>query len=218
MKRNDLTSRDEDPIWFGLSSRGRVTSNLNYWTELAGMRGRRGQHLLRGYGYDVGGSYLISLPLQPTLSLGYAFGSGDNNLADGVDGNFRQTRLNDNSYRHNGLKRYRYYGVLLEPELSNLKITTADLGLNPSEQWSVNFSYHLYRQAVAYKKLGDAQIGMEPRGRDPRLGKELDVVLALRVLPRTDLNFYAGLFLPGPAFQGKPPRAFLFRQEMRFYF
>ncbi|MFQ5740173.1 MAG: alginate export family protein [Acidobacteriota bacterium] len=218
VKRNDLTRRDEDPIWFGLSSRGTVTGRFDYWAEFARMMGRRGNRLLRGYGYDVGGSYRLPLAWQPTIAYGYAFGSGDNRLSDGVDGNFRQTRLNDNTYRIKGLKRYRYYGVLTEPELFNLKVHTLDFGLRPSDEWSINFVYHTYRQAVASKKLGDIQLNLEPRGKDPRLGKELDVIFALRKLRNVDVNLFIGFFSPGPAFQGATPRAFLLRPEFRYYF
>jgi alginate production protein len=218
LKRNDLTPRDEDPLWYGLSSRGPLIRNLEYWMEASRMKGRRGQSLLRGYAWDAGLSYRLPLRWQPTLSAGYAFGSGDNNLNDGVDGNFRQTSLNDNTYRYNGLKRFYYYGLLFRPELYNLRTPGVDLGIRPSEQWSVNISYHGYRQAVPYRRLGESELTIRPSGRDARLGKEFDLVLAIRKLPNTDLNFYAGLFLPGRGFSGAPPRGFFFRQEVRFYF
>jgi alginate production protein len=218
IKRNDLTPRDEDPIWCGFSSRGRIAPGLDYWAELSRVTGRRENRILRGYGYDVGGSYRLPLPLQPTIAAGYAWGSGDNNLDDGVDGNFRQTRLNDNSSRYNGLKRYRYYGVLTEPELNNLGIQTIDVGVRHYQYWSLNVSVHNYRQAVASKRLGDMELNIRPRGRDPRLGKEFDAVLAIRVIRNLDLNFYSGLFLPGPAFAPDAARAFLLRQEIKVYF
>lgn len=218
LKRNDLTSRDEDPIWFGLSSRGRVTGNLQYWTEMSRLMGRRGQNLLRGYGYDVGTSYRFPISLQPTISLGYAFGSGDKDGSDGVDGNFRQTRLNDNSYRFNGLKRYRYYGVLSEPELFNLKIINLDFGLRHHTTWSLNFAYHHYRQAVPSKKVGDMELDRRPGGRNAEFGKEYDLVFAFRKGRRFDVSVSLGVFVPGPAFEGNTVPAFLFRQVFQYYF
>ena len=219
VKRNDVTPKDEDPIWFGLSSRGRITRRLQYWTELSRMMGHRGTNLLRGYAIDVGGSYrLPRLPLNSTLSLGYGYGSGDKNLSDGVDGNFRQTNLQDNSYRHNGLKRYRYYGVLLEPELRNLKVQTVDYGIRPSREWSFNFAYHSYRQVVASKKIGDTELTVRPRGRDPRLGKEFDVVVGIRKIRNIDLTLLMGVFFPGPAFVGAPARAFFIRPGITYFF
>ena len=218
MKRNDLTARDEDPVWFGLSSHGRLYRSTDYWLEVAGLRGRRTGLLLRGFGYDAGLTWRLPLRLGPSLSAGYAHGSGDANLNDGVDGNFRQTSLNDNSSRFNGLKRYRYYGVLAEPELNNLKMVNIDLGLLPSETWSVNVSYHTYRQAVASRRIGDIELDLRPNGRSPNLGREFDVVFALRAIPRTDINAYAGLFFPGPAFSRTSANPFFLRMELRHYF
>lgn len=218
LKRNDVTARDEDPLWFGLSARGPVFEGLDYWTELAAMRGRRQNILMRGVGADAGLSYRFKQAWQPTFAAAYAFGSGDRDLNDGVDGNFRQTSLNDNTSRYNGLKRYRYYGILTEPELSNLKIINVDAGVRPSDSWSLNFSYHSYRQVEASRRLGGFNITARPNGRDPRLGKEFDIVLAIRRIPRTDLNFYTGMFLPGPAFSSRAARSFFFRNEVRVYF
>ena len=211
MKRNDTTRRDEDPIWFGMSSRGRITRRLSYWGELARMMGRRGNRLLRGHAFDVGGSYRFPrLPLNQTLSLGYAYGSGDKDFSDSIDGNFTQTSLQDNSYR--------YYGVLLEPELRNMKIQTLDYGIRPSRTWSLNFAYHAYRQVVAAKKIGDTELDMRPRGRDPRLGTEFDVILGIRKIRNVDITLLMGVFFPGPAFVGVPPKAFFFRPGITYYF
>jgi len=218
MKRDDLTPRDEDPVWYGLASRGPVIRNLDYWIELSRMKGRRGPNLLRGWASDAGAGYRLPLRLSPTLSAGYAFGSGDANTNDGVDSNFRQTSLNDNTSRFNGLKRYHYYGILTQPDLTNLRIATADLGLRPSDAWSVNFSFHNYRQAVSVRRLGEMEITLRPNGRHPVLGREFDAVFAVRKLRYTDLNFYFGVFLPGPGFSGPRPPAFFFRQELRYYF
>ena len=219
VKRNDTTPRDDDPLWYGVRARGRINSRLDYWTELARMEGRRKHLKLSAYALDAGFSYrLPALPWRPTLSLGYAYGSGDKNTRDGVDSNFRQTGLQDNSSRLNGLRRYRYYGLLLEPELRNIKISTIDYGIRPGYGYSFNFVYHNYRQVLASKKVGDLELGVDPRGRDPRLGQELDLVVAIRKFRNTDLTLAVGLFLPGSAFVGAPARAFVFRPAITFYY
>ncbi len=218
VKRNDTTPRDEDPVWLGLSSGGRVTKNLRYWTEISRMMGRRGPNLLRGYGYDVGASYRFPISLKPTISLGYAFGSGDEDLSDGVDGNFRQTGLNDNSHRIDGLKRYRYYGALVDPELFNLKILNLDIGVRPSPAWSLNFAYHHYRQAVSSDDPGDMDLERLPLGNNPEFGKEYDLIFAFRKPRGFGFSFVLGLFQPGAAFEGDSSRAFLFRQLFQYYF
>jgi len=218
IKRNDTTIRDEDPVWLGLSSGGTVTGNLQYWTELSRMMGRRGANLLRGYGYDVGTSYRFPISLQPTIALGYAFGSGDEDLSDGVDGNFRQTRLNDNNYRFDGVKRYRYYGVVLEPDLFNLKILNLDIGVRPSPNWSLNFAYHHYRQVVPSDVVGNMDLVRRPLGNSPEFGKEYDLIFAFRKRRVFDFTVVLGLFDPGPAFEGINSQAFLFRQLFQYHF
>ena len=219
IKRNDLTPRDEDPVWFGISSRGRLGhKRVLYWGELSRMMGRRRQDLLRGYAFDVGGSYRFELPWRPTISGSYAYASGGENKQDRVDHNFRQTRLQDNTDRLGGIKRYNYYGLLIDPELFNLRIPTVDLGLRPSRRWSVNLVYHNYRQVAASRDVGDMNLIRPPNGRDPRLGHELDAVLAFREKDYLDINLVIGVFLPGPAFGQSVSPAWLVRPAIQFHF
>lgn len=46
--------RKENPIFYGLSLRGEVFDDLDYWLELAHVRGRSGSNKLRGFGFDSG--------------------------------------------------------------------------------------------------------------------------------------------------------------------
>ncbi len=219
IKRNDLTPRDEDPVWFGISSRGHLGDRrVLYWGELSRMMGRRRQDLLRGYAYDAGGTYRFELPWRPTISGSYAYASGGENKQDRVDHNFRQTRLQDNTDRLGGIKRYNYYGLLIDPELFNLRIPTVDLGLRPSRRWSVNLVYHNYRQVVASRDVGDMNLIRPPNGRDPRLGDELDAVLSFREKNYLDINLLIGVFLPGPAFGQSVSPAWLVRPAIQFHF
>ncbi len=219
IKRNDLTPRDEDPVWFGLSTRGQFQQRrILYWGEFSRMMGRRRQDRLRGHAFDVGGSYRFELPWRPTISGSYAYASGGENKQDRIDHNFRQTRLQDNTDRVGGIRRYNYYGLLVDPELFNLRIPTVDLGLRPSRRWSVNLVYHNYRQVVASRDVGDMNLIRPPGGRDPRLGDEVDVVLAFRGNDYLDINLLIGMFLPGPAFGQSVSPAWLVRPAVQFHF
>jgi hypothetical protein len=66
--------------------------------------------------------------LRPSLTLAYARGSGGEDSAT-RDANFRQTGLHENKARLAGVKRLRRYGELLQPDLSNLAITTLGSGI-----------------------------------------------------------------------------------------
>ena len=218
IKRNDLTPRDEDPVWFGVSSRGLINARTLYWAEASRMMGRHRRDLLRGYAFDVGGSYRFPLPWRPTLSGSYAYSSGGEDKKNGIDRNFRQTRLQDNTDRLGGIRRYNYYGLLVDPELFNLKIPTVDLGLRPSRSLSVNFIYHSYRQAVASRDIGDMNLTRSPNGRDPRLGQEIDTVIAFRRKNYVDVKLLIGMFFPGPAFGQSVSPAWLVRPSIQFHF
>jgi alginate production protein len=88
----------------------------------------RSHHDVRGFAIDSRVTLESPLPRQPAITLGYAFGSGDPNARHGQDTGFRQTGLHANNDRFLGVDRFRYYGELVEPELSNLHIVTASLG------------------------------------------------------------------------------------------
>ncbi len=218
IKRNDLTPRDEDPVWFGVSSRGLINERTLYWAEASRMMGRHRRDRLRGYAFDVGGSYRFPLPWSPTLSGSYAHASGGEDQQQSVDRNFRQTRLQDNTDRLGGIRRYNYYGFLIDPELFNLKIPTVDLGLRPWRSFSVNFIYHNYRQVVASRDVGDMNLIRPANGRDPRLGQEIDAVITFRSKNYLDFNLLIGMFLPGPAFGQSVSPAWLVRPSIQFHF
>ncbi|MGH7807351.1 MAG: alginate export family protein, partial [Thermodesulfobacteriota bacterium] len=116
--RDDLTSEENSPVFIGVHSDGEVTESLEYWLELAYVLGKEGSNNIRGFGFDLGSTYVFSLPLEPSITLGYAFGTGDSDPRDDVDKNFRQTGLQANEGDFNGAADFKYYGELFDPELS----------------------------------------------------------------------------------------------------
>lgn len=218
IQRDDSTPRDDSPTWWGLSSNGNITRNSSYWVDWSLMTGHRRQRQLRGYGFDLGASYRFTLPWRPTLTVGYAFGSGDDNSRGPIERRFRQTGLQDNSQRIGGLKRYNTYGFVLDPELSNLKIPTFQIGVRPLENLSVEVIYHLYDQVRATDDIGDWALNVEPNGLDPRLGQAVDVLLAVRINGRWDFMVATGIFYPGPAFGNRASRAFFLQPAILFHF
>lgn len=135
--RDDLTSEEDSPIFFGIHSDGEITDSLEYWLELAYVLGKEGSNKIRGFGFDLGSTYVFNLLLEPSITLGYAFGTGDSDPRDGVDKNFRQTGLQANEGDFNGAADFKYYGELFDPELSNLSIFTAGAGIRPTEENSI---------------------------------------------------------------------------------
>ena len=216
--RNDKTASNESPIFYGVYLSGEVIDNLDYWLELAHVRGRNGSNKkIRGLGFDLGSTYELDLPLRPSITLGYAFGSGDNDLSDDKDKNFRQTGFQDNSASFNGVTRLKYYGEMFDPELSNLAIFTAGIGIRPTRKSSVNLVYHYYSQDHASDKIRDCQIDKDPNGLSKKLGKEIDLVAGYKG-KRVKARLSLGYFVPGKAFPDEADDAIYAEFEISYDF
>ncbi|MBS9402753.1 alginate export family protein [Halomonas sp. TRM85114] len=190
-----------NPIFYGLRAGGAVTDSLDYWLELGHVRGRDGSDRLRGYGVDLGGTYQFSAPLEPSLTLAYAYGSGDSNPDSDVDRQFRQTGLHDNHGSFNGIQGFSYYGETLDPDLSNIEIVTAGIGVRPSELSSVDLIYHHYQQDVATDDFIEGSLLLVPTNGESRdVGQAVDLVLGYHAFEDLRLRSRLGYFMPGGAF------------------
>lgn len=219
-RRRDVAER-ESPIFLGLHSSGDIGENIEYWMELAHVRGRSGSQKIRAYGVDLGGSYEFKkLPMELSLTLGYAFGTGDDDPNDGIDRNFRQTGLHDNEARFNGLAKFKYYGELFDPELSNMSILTAAIGVRPTKRTSIDLVYHRYAQHKASDSIRDSALAADPSGLSRKLGSEIDVVLGYRKREgrKASALLTLGQFDPGPAFAADAKKSLFVRFEVKFEF
>ena len=221
-----LDETQEDPsdarlTWLGLRALGDRSSenygDVRYWADFGWVRGRetllkfdsnngvstvdsRRDLKVRGAAFDVGLSWRTPLPWQPAFTLGYAQASGDDSLKDGVDSAFRQSGLHNNKWRFFGVNRFRYYGELLRPELSNLKILTAAVGFRFLKNSSVELLYHRYRQTRAADSLRDVRIDADLTGNSRAVGQEYDLVVGLREWAHIDLALIASTFKAGSAY------------------
>jgi hypothetical protein len=157
------------------------------------------QRAVRGQAVDLGLSWTLGLPLRPSLTLAYARGSGG--ADDGTqDRNFRQTGLHENKARLAGVKRLRRYGELLQPDLSNLAVTTLGTGLRLLGNSSLELVLHRYRQAVPAARVAGARLSAVPEGLRPALGREIDLFLAVREWSWLELTLRWSRFEPGAAY------------------
>jgi alginate production protein len=217
--RNDPAADRERPVLVGISSRGEPVEDLDYWLELAYAGGRDGATRIQGWGLDLGATYELPARPRPAFTLGVAFGSGDRDPQDGIDRNFRQTGLQENEWDFGGVAEFKYYGEVLNPELSNLAIFTVGLGVRPTETFSLDLVYHYYLQPQASDVLRNAGLDAEPSGRSRRLGSEVDLVVGVvDLFDRIDLRGILGYFFPGEAFPGATGGAWIAVAEMQFRF
>ena len=221
---SDLNAR-----WLGLRASGEHRAaagwRLAYWADAALVRGRERRtawaeqddgrfaagattaRRLRGQALDLGAT--LRLPpmggptrgpsFSPSFSLGYARGSGGER-SDRLDANFRQTGLQENKARLGGVKRWRSYGELLRPELSNLAVSTLGLGLRFLDNSSVELVAHGYRQPVPQTSLPGARLSTAPLGLNGDIGHEVDLLLALREWQHWEFTVALARFRPGAAF------------------
>jgi len=223
--RDDARSRQARPLFLGLRARGEMISGLDYWLDLGHVTGRgdfvaaRGrQDRLRGFAADVGAIYKLDLPLEPSLTVGYAVATGDSDDTDATDHGYRQTGIEDNQGRFNGVYPFKYYGEILDPELSNLSIYTLGAGLRYQRLASLDLVYHYYRQQRLADSLRDSDLGIEPNGDSKDIGQELDLVFALRDVYGARMVLTLGYFDPGGAFGSRADEAYLMSWRLSYRF
>jgi hypothetical protein len=153
-----------------------------------------------GYGFDAGVTWILSAPCEPRFTLAYAIGSGDANPDNDTDSAFRQTGLESNEAGFGGVRSFFSYGLLLDPELSNLQILTTDIGFSILDASSLDFVYHYYRQLQPADFLRDANLDTELTGRSRDVGHAIDAVLAVQELSWLEFDLVASAFRPGNAF------------------
>ena len=208
--RDDNLHQEGQPFLLGARSIGYPTERTNYWIDLAHVRGEDEEgRKLRGYAVNLGGTYRFAdLPFNPSFTLGYAFGSGDDPGDSSTNNEFRQTGLGSNEMRFSGVSELKIYGEVLDPELSNLHIFTAGLGFRPAEDVYLDLVYHHYELDQFADELRNSAITaqLNPNAINPskNVGDALDVVLGFRNVfgvRGLGVDVRVGWLFPGRAFR-----------------
>jgi hypothetical protein len=155
---------------------------------------------VHGWALDAGLTWILPLAADPRVTVGYAIGSGDGNPSEGADRSFRQTGLHTNEPGFGGVRRFRQYGLLLDPELSNLSVLTIGVGCSLLQSSSLDLVYHRYRLQEPAASLCSARIDTTLNGRDRDLGEAFDLVLGLEEWERVEVEVAGSVFQAGPAF------------------
>lgn len=212
---------DAQLTWLGARGLGVVDTGtwglLGYWLDAAMVRGRErsagleevdARHSivaevrerdLRGWAADMGAIWILPVVLEPRVFVAYATGSGDRDPASGTDRSFRQSGLQSNESGFGGVERYASYGVLLDPELSNLRVSTLGAGLSLLRSSSLDLVYHQYRLVEPVFSLRDAALDLTLDATHRELGRELDLVLAVEEREQVELHVFASAFQAGRA-------------------
>ena len=222
--RDNEPAGTDSPVWVGLRSFGTLKNGgaeVKYWFEGAYVTGSvntKPAQDVSGFAVDIGNTYIFrKVRFKPSFTVGYAFGSGDGNSGDSTDHNFRQTGLHSNKAKFGGISNFEYYGVLFDPELSNMHILTAGIGMRPNKKSSIDIVYHYYLQHKASKVIRDSDLKADPTGIDKELGHETDLILGYKGFKNVKLRLKSGYFIPGDGFIENDP-AFLLSFDVKYAF
>lgn len=211
--RRDAIGEVGRPEFTGLRATGRPSDSFNYWADLARVFGSAPDQngvdeTLDGHAYQAGATYrFLNLPWYPSITAGFAYGSGDGSPNDGSNTAFRQTGLHLNEGTFGGLTVAKLYGEVFDPELSNLKIFTLGAGFRPAAGVFVDLVYHGYEMNRVAQSLRGTPITAELNqvaGKESTdVGREIDLIVGFRnVLGIRGFGFdlRLGWFLPGEAY------------------
>jgi hypothetical protein len=199
-------SRDlDDPmgerrLYLGGHSRGSFIPQTTSWLDVALLFGERDDHDLRGFGADAGLTWAPPLTAPFDFTLGHAVGSGGPPQQSGDDDRtFHQTGWHDNTASIGGRVPLHSYGEVLDPELSNLAVTTLGTGARLGRH-AVDLLWHGYRQAEPSSSVAGLNVDGRASGLDADLGQGLDLVYGTELGERLLLVGVLGAFEPGAAF------------------
>lgn len=222
-----IDRRNADPAdarltWVGARARGCVKPKfprrICYWGDVARVRGTELQFDLdrfsasrqivdqvdrtriNGWAYDIGINLQLPLKFRPVLTFAQARGTGDRPATPGRNGAFRQTGLHRNDSKYRGNARFRSYGEVLRPDLSNIRISTIALGLPLGKDLWAETLWHRYRQPVADNRIASSPLNRNPNGQSNRLGDEIDIIIGHSPKGNWEFELTTGAFRAGPAF------------------
>ncbi len=207
--------------WLGVRALGRYkyrpAGRFHYWLDIASVSGKESvtdfdpfdstqittdetaDISIDGWAFDFGVTWETNFARELNFTLGYAVGSGPGQDQQ-RDKSFRQTGLNTNAAKFRGVDRFRYYGEILRPELSNLAVFTLGAGRQMLENSSIDLIYHQYWQIDPVAAMRGGRLDLAPNGFSTDIGEELDLVLGIEEWTHWEVRVILSLFRPGAAY------------------
>lgn len=202
---NDRDNEDYELVWAGIRARGQTQpqglEKLGYRIDLLGVAGEETtigtttgpvtgfrsvnsvtNRDVLAWAFDGGIDIQPNIFLDPTFSLGYAYGSGDD--GNGDNNAFRQTGLegNTSNYPEGRVSgSIRNYGEVLRPELSNLHIASAGINVPALEASDISVNYFSYWLDEETTGITDSDINAPTNGQDVYVGQALDFIANINI-------------------------------------
>ena len=227
---------DYDLFWTGIRATGdfiapaKSCSNIRYRADLIGVFGEEtvqstaatadpmfrsvtGHQTndVRAWALDAGVDIKLNNSAKPVLTLNYAYGSGDDDPTDGTNTAYRDSDMNGYTSRYGAVsKSIHNYGEAYRPDLSNIHVLTAGIGMPVFKSGDASLFYHHYIRDDEQSGLGSTRVQASPNNTDNNLGQEIDFAFNIdlqkqfeRAVPlaeKTRFSFTSGVFLPGDAY------------------
>ncbi len=224
-KADDESDVEASLVWLGLRSAGtllkRGESQMEYWTEIGFVTGdektfglpevaedaeatEQSLQLLddnhvRGWGYDFGLTFISDLVGRPEFTVAIAGTSADSDINDNTDEFYRQSGIHGNSADIGSVEGVSYYGGMLLPELSNLRIASAGVGFPLLSDSYVGLIYHKYTQVKANNSLRNAALDLTLNGSSDDIGQALDLEFGYNEAEDWSFSISLGAFEAGAA-------------------
>ena len=163
-------------------------------------------------GFDFGGMYYFTNYLTG-IGGSFAYGSGGGNLY--VQPSFTNNRSN---YLSKDLSFY-YYGEFLQPELSNMMISSLYFlhHLNLYKNQTFIVALHNYIQDKASSTQYSAtNKTVNPGGKNKDIGNEIDLILHYDLFTSSYWRFSLGYFMGGNAFNNQTDKKDGFNAQVYF--
>lgn len=196
---------DYDSEYYAAGSEGKIIGNLRYAAELIFETGNSFtsttnlKEEIQAWATNVGLTYDLQIPTQPTLYAEYAFGSGDSDRTNVTDTTSGNAVGDDTNFLYFG---YLPTGYVLSPRLSNLKMIKGGASLKPLEridffkELTLAFDYYRYFKDESKGGIFDAQANESDRD----IGFEVDFTLSWQILSDLGVAIEYGHFEPGDAY------------------
>lgn len=166
-------------------------NDFSYTAHLGAVLGDAANGKRAGAGFDVRAIHKIGKhKWNPQITVG---------VAGGTEG-FQQSGLHSNKTYDGGQTQFNRYGYVYKPELTNIIVGTAALGIRPSRKVSVDLGAHVYAQPFPSSIAPDARVDGTTTGQSAYLGSELYLAGAWRPNRKTKVEFGTGIFKPGAAY------------------
>ena len=181
---------------------------FTYTANVAGILGNGIVGEKNGFGFDFRATHKITQhALNPQITFGFAMGSKG----------FRQTGLQSNKTKDGGQTLCNRYGFVYQPDLTNLAVASIGLALRPNRKFSVDLNTYFYGQVSKQVTTPSARLSGSTTGNSSFLGTEVSLIGAWRPTKKMKVEFGAGVFQAGSAYQNKTATKRFYIRATRYF-